>query len=94
MYNKTMARPIVKDHPSSQNFDKKEWVLKAIDRCDKCNAQAYVMVKGITGELMFCGHHYEKIMNDKDGYNKMMGFMLEIIDERDKLIENKLIGQP
>jgi hypothetical protein len=94
MYNKLMARPIVKDHPSSQNSDKKEWILRAIDRCDQCGAQAYVIVKGITGELMFCGHHYEKIMNDKDGYNKMMGFMLEVVDEREKLIENKLIGQP
>ena len=93
MYNKAMARPIVKDHPGSQNSDKKEWTLKAIDRCDQCSAQAYVMVRGITGELMFCGHHYEKIMNDKEGYNKMMGFMLEIVDEREKLIENKLIGQ-
>ena len=38
----------------------KEYVLKAIDRCDSCGAQAYVMVKGVTGELLFCSHHYNK----------------------------------
>lgn len=70
----------------------KEHVLKIADRCDQCNAQAYVLVKGSTGDLMFCGHHYEKIMNNPDAYTKMMAFMLEIIDEREKLIENKLIG--
>ena len=71
---------------------KKEWQLKAIDRCDKCGAQAYVQVKGSTGDLLFCGHHYEKIMNDPDAYTKMMAFMLEVVDERERLNENKLIG--
>ena len=80
---------IVKSHPS---VPKKEWQLKAIDRCDRCSAQAYVMVKGSTGDLMFCGHHYEKIMNNPDAYTKMMAFMLEVIDEREQLVENKLIG--
>lgn len=89
MYNKTMNN-IVEDHPSVQQ---KEYVLKAIDRCDKCAAQAYVLVKGSTGDLMFCGHHYEKIMNNPDAYTKMMAFMLEVIDERDKLIENRAKGQ-
>ena len=84
-----MARPIIKDHPS---VEEKEWQLKAIDRCDKCGAQAYVQVKGVTGDLMFCGHHYDKIMNDPDSYTKMMSFMLEIVDEREKLIENRLVG--
>ena len=46
---------IVKDHPSVKQ---KEWSLKATDRCDSCGAQAYVSVKGSTGDLMFCGHHY------------------------------------
>jgi hypothetical protein len=31
-------------------------------------------------------------MNDPDGYTKMMSFMLEVIDEREKLIENRLTG--
>ena len=80
---------IVKEHPSVK---KQEWKLKAVDRCDKCNAQAYVMIKGSTGELLFCSHHYEKIMNNPDSYTKMMSFMLEIIDEREKLVKNKPIG--
>lgn len=82
-------KSIVNDHPSVKQ---KEWQLKAVDRCDRCGAQAYVMVKGSTGNLLFCGHHYEKIMNNPDGYTKMMAFMLEVIDEREQLVENKLIG--
>lgn len=70
----------------------KEWVLDANDRCDRCSAQAYVLIKGATGELMFCGHHYDKIMNNPDTYIKMMGFMLEVVDERERLKENRLIG--
>ena len=61
-----------------------------MDRCDSCGAQAYVMVKGITGELLFCSHHYNKIMDNPIGYEKMMGFVLEVLDERDRLIENRL----
>lgn len=68
----------------------KEWTLGPQDRCDSCSAEALVKVKGVSGELLFCGHHYNKIMNDKIGYDKMMAFMYEIIDERDKLIQNKL----
>ena len=63
----------------------KEWVLKATDRCDSCAAEALVKVTGLTGDLMFCGHHYNKIMDNPEGYNKMMSFMLTIIDEREKL---------
>jgi hypothetical protein len=29
----------------------------ALDRCDKCGAQARVRARLITGELLFCGHH-------------------------------------
>ena len=71
----------------------KEWVLKATDRCDNCAAEALVKVTGLNGDLMFCGHHYNKIMDNPDGYAKMMSFMLTIIDERDKLIENKAKGK-
>ena len=80
---------IVKEHPSVLE---KEWLLKATDRCDRCAAQAYVMVKGSTGDLLFCGHHYDKIMNNPDAYTKMMSFMLEVVDERERLIENRLTG--
>ena len=72
----------------------KEWVLTANDRCDArdCGAQAYVQAKGVAGELFFCGHHYEKTINANDGYEKMMQFAFEIVDERDRLIVNKSKG--
>ena len=32
--------------------------LNAIDRCDRCGAQAYVRATLLSGgELLFCGHH-------------------------------------
>ena len=35
--------------------------LTASDRCDRCNAQAYVRVVLKAGsELLFCAHHYSK----------------------------------
>ena len=64
----------------------KEWILSAIDRCDSCAAEALIKVTGISGDLMFCGHHYNKIIDDAEGYKKIMSFMISIIDERDKLI--------
>jgi hypothetical protein len=71
----------------------KEWQLSTLDRCDSCAAEALVKVTGLTGDLMFCGHHYNKIMDNSEGYKKMMSFMLTIIDEREKLIENKSKGK-
>jgi hypothetical protein len=65
----------------------KEWLLKATDRCDSCASEALVKVTGISGDLMFCGHHYNKIMNDAEGYKKMMSFALTVIDEREKLVK-------
>lgn len=59
--------------------------LNASDRCDQCGAQAYVRVTGITGYLDFCAHHYEGIMNNPKGYESMMSFMLEVLDERDRI---------
>ncbi len=64
-----------------------EWTLTAMDRCDSCSAQAYVHVKGISGELFFCGHHYNKANGDK-----LNSFAFEVIDERERLVENKLKG--
>ena len=70
----------------------KEWLLTVHDRCDSCNAQALVKVTGVSGDLTFCGHHYNSIVNDPVGYKKIMAFMFEIIDERERFIENRLIG--
>jgi hypothetical protein len=63
----------------------KEWVLKATDRCDSCAAEALVQVVGLNGELLFCGHHYNKIMDNPVGYEKMMKFAITVTDERAKL---------
>jgi hypothetical protein len=71
----------------------KEWVLSAIDRCDSCAAEALVKITGLSGDLMFCGHHYNKIIDNKEGYDKMMSFMINVVDERDKLIEDKSKGK-
>lgn len=67
--------------------DTKEWVLSVADRCDSCGAQAYVQVRGISGELMFCGHHYDKANGEK-----LSAFAFETIDERERLVENRLKG--
>lgn len=50
--------------------------LKVEDRCDRCGSQAFVIVKGIAGELFFCGHHYSK--HEKS----LVKYSYEIIDER------------
>jgi hypothetical protein len=69
-----------------EQVDKQEWVLTAMDRCDYCGAQAYVRVTGVTGSLDFCGHHYNRHQD------KLTSFAFETIDERNKLIENRLQG--
>jgi hypothetical protein len=69
-----------------------EWQLTLSDRCDRCAAQAFVKVVGVTGDLLFCAHHYNKIMDNAVGYDAMMKFAYEIVDEREKLIENRLVG--
>lgn len=73
--NMTMTEEVVK----------KEWILKATDRCDSCAAEALVRVTGLSGELTFCGHHYNRIMDNPQGYAKMMSFAISILDEREKL---------
>ena len=63
-----------------------KYELTALDRCDRCQSQAYVKAVGVNGELLFCGHHYTKVEN------KISEWAFEVIDERDKLVENKLKG--
>jgi hypothetical protein len=53
--------------------------LKIVDRCDRCGAQAFILVKGVSGELYFCGHHYAA--NEK----ALIKFSYEIIDEREHI---------
>lgn len=37
-----------------------EPVLTPSDRCDRCGAQAFVLVTVAGTDLLFCGHHYAK----------------------------------
>lgn len=67
-------------------MEENKFVLTAMDRCDYCGAQAYVNVTGVSGDLMFCAHHFTK------WESKIREFAFEIIDEREKLNENRLIG--
>jgi hypothetical protein len=56
--------------------------LTALDRCDRCGAQAYVRVVLIAGgELIFCGHHF-----DEHG-TKLTALSEHVQDERHKLVE-------
>ncbi len=34
--------------------------LTALDRCDRCSAQAYVRAVMGSGELLFCAHHWRE----------------------------------
>lgn len=58
-----------------------ERVLKQADRCDRCGAQAFVLAKGIQGELFFCGHHYNKNKDSVDSW------AFEVINELDFINE-------
>ena len=44
-----------KTRPSASAPSREE--LTALDRCDRCGAQAFVRVEMRAGELLFCGHH-------------------------------------
>ena len=58
--------------------------LNALDRCDRCGAQAYVRaVLNNGGELMFCAHH------GKEYAEKLKSLAAKIQDESNKLIEVK-----
>lgn len=53
--------------------------LNATDRCDRCGSRAYVWLNGVTGDLLFCGHHFNKYED------KLRAYAFEIVDERHKL---------
>ena len=61
--------------------EKTKRVLNLQDRCDSCNAQAFILVKLLTGELLFCGHHYNKHQD------KLNSQAYEIVDERSYINE-------
>lgn len=58
--------------------------LNALDRCDRCGAQAYVRATLASGgELMFCAHH------GKEYAEKLKTIEAKIQDETDRLVETK-----
>ena len=75
-------------HPSYQEpvdeTVEPEWVMDSRDRCDRCSAQAYYLVKLLEGELMFCRHHFLK---HEETLSKIS---YEIIDESIKLEPQKV----
>lgn len=63
-----------------ETVEVKERTLTLNDRCDgpKCGAAALVKVSGVSGELLFCGHHYNKYENSES----MKKFAFDVVDER------------
>lgn len=81
-----MARPI--QEPAT-----KEWSPSANDRCDfECPAQAMVLVRGVSGEIYLCSHHYNKVLASASGKAKLEAFSFEVQDKSDVLVENKSKG--
>lgn len=83
----------VKDNAAETAEEKKEKTLTTSDRCDSgdCGAAALVKVAGVTGDLMFCGHHYTEIEQNPESNKKLTAFAFKITDERWTLLgENRL----
>ncbi len=57
-------------------------VLKNTDRCDRCQGQAFVWVNGVSGDLLFCRHHFLKYEE------AIRAYAFEVVDETYK-INNK-----
>lgn len=70
-----------------------EWSPSGRDRCDHeaCPSQGYVRLTGITGELTFCVHHFDKILKVAEA--KLRSFAFDIQDRRELLIENRLVDK-
>ena len=54
--------------------------LNANDRCDRCSAQAYVLlsVSGTSSHLLFCAHHYAKVSDNLT--------LVMVRDDRERLL--------
>jgi hypothetical protein len=59
--------------------EEKSDTLNANDRCDACGSQAYVWINGVSGDLLFCRHHFLK------NENKLREYAFEVIDETWKI---------
>jgi hypothetical protein len=54
-------------------------VLKVGDRCDRCNSQAFIWVNGVSGDLLFCRHHFLK------HEDAIRAYAFEVVDETWKI---------
>lgn len=54
-------------------------VIAPLQKCDRCVAPAWVLAKGLEGELHFCSHHYNKYKTKIDSW------AFEVIDEREHM---------
>jgi hypothetical protein len=64
-----------------QDDEQEVYLLTAVDRCDACGSQAYVLV--ILPEdraLTFCGHHWNKHAE------KLVEVAVDIVDETDRIL--------
>jgi hypothetical protein len=58
-----MGSPILKEITTEEDVISSEpQVLRTVDRCDQCSAQAFVIVTSPTSKLslLMCGHHYSR----------------------------------
>jgi hypothetical protein len=56
--------------------------LSAVDRCDRCGAQAYLRVElAGGGDLLFCGHHA------REHGDKLREIAVMVHDETGKLVD-------
>jgi hypothetical protein len=57
--------------------------LSALDRCDRCGAQAYVRVALLSGgELLFCAHHFAEFRPALEAQ------AAQVHDETDRLVDD------
>jgi hypothetical protein len=61
--------------------EEKSNILNAKDRCDRCPSQAFYWVNGVSGDLLFCRHHFLKYED------KLREYAFEIVDESYKINE-------
>lgn len=60
-------------------IEEKTDILKAVDRCDRCNSQAFIWVNGVSGDLLFCRHHFLK------HEESIRAYAFEVVDETWKI---------
>lgn len=61
--------------------------LSAVDRCDRCGAQAYLRVELTSGgELLFCAHHA------REHGDKLREIAANVHDETEKLADTPTVA--